>query len=374
LINLKLLGTTTLGTSGTSDLLSLGASGTYSTGALDQEWFRVDNAGGILANGTWDGANDIVGAGTIPATGDGTRLMWYPAKGAFRAGFTNGGRWDDANVGDGSFAAGSMNQASGLDSFAFGLRNVVTAKGSGAFGDLNTVSGIDSYAFGNLNSIAGNNSLVNGSNNTMTSGATSGATALGINHTIGVTQGFAIGERATITNNRAMVISLGSSFGVPTNDAGAATLTVRAANGIYLGTNTGTPAIGGGHFIETSTGAYLTSGGTWTNSSDRNLKENFRDVDGDEVLRKLAAMPITTWNYRKESNRTRHLGPMAQDFFAAFALGDSDRSISTVDEGGVALAAAKALNARVNALEQENADLRQRLERLEKILLDNARQ
>ncbi|HEV2761705.1 MAG TPA: hypothetical protein VGV38_01825, partial [Pyrinomonadaceae bacterium] len=52
LVNLKLVGTATLGTSGTSDLLSLSASGTYSTGSLDKEWFRVDNAGGILALGT----------------------------------------------------------------------------------------------------------------------------------------------------------------------------------------------------------------------------------------------------------------------------------------------------------------------------------
>src|SRR3712207_8980134 len=62
---------------------------TYSTGALDQEWFRVDNAGGILALGTYDGENEVVGVGTIPAEGNGTRLMWYGAKAAFRAGFVN---------------------------------------------------------------------------------------------------------------------------------------------------------------------------------------------------------------------------------------------------------------------------------------------
>jgi hypothetical protein len=128
--------------------------------------------------------------------------------------------------------------------------------------------------------------------------------------------------------------------------------------------------------IDTVTGAYLTTGGTWTNSSDRNRKENFRDVGGEEVLRKLANMPVTTWNYRNEPATVRHLGPMAQDFFAAFALGDSDKAISTVDEGGVALAAAKALETRtgtqqqeIDALRQENLELRQRLERLEKLLL-----
>jgi hypothetical protein len=157
---------------------------------------------------------------------------------------------------------------------------------------------------------------------------------------------------------------------VATQDAGSNTLTVRAANGIYLGTSTGTPSITAGHFIETSTGAYLTSGGTWTNSSDRNLKQNFRTVDGEEILGKLLALPITTWNYRNEATSTRHLGPMAQDFRAAFGLGDSEKSISTVDEGGVALAAAKALAVRTKMLEEENAELHRRLERLEKLLLD----
>jgi hypothetical protein len=87
-------------------------------------------------------------------------------------------------------------------------------------------------------------------------------------------------------------------------------------------------------------------------------------------------MPITTWSYRNESPAVRHLGPMVQDFYAAFALGDSDKAISTVDEGGVALAAAKVLEMRIrtqqqeiDALRAENAELRQRLERLEKLLL-----
>ena len=353
LVNLKLIGVTTLGTSGTTDLLSLSASGTYSTGTFDQEWFRVDNAGGILARGTWNGATDTVGVGTIPATGDGTRLMWYPAKGAFRFGFTSGGGWDDANIGHGSFAAGSNNRASGLESFAFGETNVVDGVQSAAFGKFNTVSGLNSWAFGNQNNIAGNNTLVNGSNATVTSTASSGSTALGINHTISAAQGFAIGERATITNSRAVVVSLGSSFGVATTDAGPNTLTVRAANGIFLGTNTGTPVITAGHFIETSTGAFLTSGGAWTNSSDRNLKEDFETVDGEGLLRKLSSVPMTTWKYRIEKSGIRHLGPMAQDFYSAFGLGDSDRAITTVDEGGVALAAAQALAARTNALGQE---------------------
>jgi hypothetical protein len=377
LINLKLNGgASTLGTSGTSDLLSLSAAGTYSSGTLDMEWFRVDNAGGVLAQGTWDGENEIVGVGTIPYTGNGTRMMWYGAKGAFRAGYTNNGSWDDANVGQGSFAAGMNNRASGRLSTAFGNANVVSGIQSTAFGGSNTVSGANSFATGSLNTVSGNNSFAHGSQNTIGSSANSGAFVMGLLSQANASQAYSIGERATVSNTRAMVISLGPSFGVATNDAGTSTLTIRAANGIYLGTNTGTPSIPSGVFIQTSTGAYLTSTGVWTNTSDRALKENFEEVDGEEILQKIGALPITTWNYRKERH-VRHLGPMAQDFAAAFNLGDSDKSISTVDEGGVAIAGVKALVERsakqqetINELKKENAELKSRLDKLEQLVQD----
>jgi hypothetical protein len=375
LVNLKLVGTTTLGTSGTSDLLSLSASGDYSTGALDQEWFRVDNAGGVLAQGTWDGENEVVGVGTVPAEGNGTRLMWYGAKGAFRAGYTNNGSWDNGNIGQGSFAAGMNNRASGRLSSAFGNSNVVSGTQSVATGSNNTVSGTNSFAHGSLNTISGNNATALGSQNTIGSSANSGAFAFGLLSQANASQAFAIGERATVGSTRAMVISLGPSFGVATNDAGTGTFTVRAANGIYFGTNTGTPSITSGRFIETSTGAYLTSTGVWTNTSDRNVKESFIPVNGEEVLRRLKGVPMTTWKYRADPAGVRHLGPMAQDFAAAFGLGDSDKAISTVDASGVALAAAQALDARTAAqqsrigeLEQQVRQQQEQIDALKKLL------
>ena len=57
----------------------------------------------------------------------------------------------------------------------------------------------------------------------------------------------------------------------------------------------------------------------------------------------LAALPITTWNF-KELHDGRHIGPMAQDFYAAFGLGRSETTITSVDPDGVALAAIQGLN------------------------------
>lgn len=122
-------------------------------------------------------------------------------------------------------------------------------------------------------------------------------------------------------------------------------------------------------------GAATCDGNSWLDTSDRNAKDDFSAVDPLEVLAKVAALPMTEWQYKTTPGLT-HLGPMAQDFHAAFGLnGSDDKHIATVDEGGVALAAIQGLDAKVNdrvkALEAENADLKARLEKLEQII--NAR-
>jgi hypothetical protein len=108
------------------------------------------------------------------------------------------------------------------------------------------------------------------------------------------------------------------------------------------------------HNIDVTDGAYENAG-VWTNSSDRNLKENFADVNGKDLLSKINSMPIQMWNYKADKS-VRHLGPVAQDFYAAFSLGEDDKHISTVDEGGVALAAVQQL---YRMLQQKDAQIQQ---------------
>ena len=113
-------------------------------------------------------------------------------------------------------------------------------------------------------------------------------------------------------------------------------------------------------------------------TSDRNAKENFSAVDVKAMLEKVAALPITQWNF-KEDKATPHVGPMAQDFYSAFKVGPGSSSIATVDADGVALAAIQGLNqkveqrsqdsgVRIQKLEAENAELKQRLEKLEQLM------
>ncbi len=103
---------------------------------------------------------------------------------------------------------------------------------------------------------------------------------------------------------------------------------------------------------------------------DRNKKAGFAPVDVDSVLAKVASLPLTTWHYTNDVAATPHLGPMAQDFHAAFGLGENDKTIATVDADGVALAAIQGLHRKVEVLSLENAELRARLERLEALLLN----
>jgi len=107
--------------------------------------------------------------------------------------------------------------------------------------------------------------------------------------------------------------------------------------------------------------ATLSNGGTWTNASSRSYKENFTAVNGLDVLSRLVALPIMTWDYIGSSEGS-HMGPVAEDFKASFGLAGDGKSISTVDADGIALAAIQGLNAK---LESENAALRARLDALE---------
>ncbi len=116
---------------------------------------------------------------------------------------------------------------------------------------------------------------------------------------------------------------------------------------------------------------------SWT--SDRNKKENFQQVEGEEVLTKIRRLSLTSWNYiGQDAKQFRHYGPMAQEFFAAFghdAVGTigTPTTLTSGDLDGILMVAAQALEKRtleqkkgINALRGENAYLKARLEAVER--------
>jgi hypothetical protein len=110
---------------------------------------------------------------------------------------------------------------------------------------------------------------------------------------------------------------------------------------------------GGGNIIMTldASGNLRTTTGTIASLSDRTAKADFAPVNPQAVLARVSALPLTTWRYKTADASQRHIGPMAQDFYAAFNVGLDDKSICVVDEGGVALAAIQGLNQKVDEKE-----------------------
>ena len=144
----------------------------------------------------------------------------------------------------------------------------------------------------------------------------------------------------------------------------------RGSRYVYIG------PINAGNTISTWNGARLTDGGVWSNASDRNRKTDFREINPRAVLETLAVLPVREWRYTNEDASVKHLGPVAQEFRAAFGLGTDDKSIGTIDADGVALAAILGLIPKVEEQrtelkqkETEITDLKQRLDALEKLLL-----
>ena len=103
------------------------------------------------------------------------------------------------------------------------------------------------------------------------------------------------------------------------------------------------------HYAEFRGIVYATA---FTVSSDRKLKTDFENIDEQKILAGVAALPITRWSFTN-SPTDRHIGPMAQDFFAAFGGQDAEH-ISLGDETAVALAAIKGLN---TVVEQKDAEI-----------------
>jgi hypothetical protein len=349
----------------------------------------VDGVGAFVGGGGYDGSTTAGNQALAPAStiggGYGNLITSTASYATVGGGSINTASGQDATVGggagntasgkDATVGGGSHNTASGQSAVVGGGGAYVPGfdLGNTASGDWSTVGGgWDNTATMTATTIGGGESnlvtatygTIGGGRNITVTGDYA-AVPGGANNAAQGNYSFAAGRQATAAHNGSFVWSdSGSSVTSQRNDQflvqanGGALFQDRTGLWVEMVWDTSKP-------ISTSTGAYLSSGGTWTNSSDRNKKENFEPVDEQDVLARLAEIPITTWNFKAEDPSVRHLGPMAQDFYAAFGLGDSDTSIGTLDADGVSLAAIQALHEQNQALQAENAELRDRVDGLE---------
>lgn len=157
---------------------------------------------------------------------------------------------------------------------------------------------------------------------------------------------------------------------------------IRAGGGVGINTNNPTGvSLTIGTDTTNGNGAYVSNGGAWTNGSSRSFKEAFATVDVGATLEKVLTLPVQTWFYKNDREEGRHMGPVAEDFAQTFALGNNEKYIATVDEGGVALAAIQGLYQKVDdenrKLKATNAALQDQLDdvlaRLAKLESSNRR-
>jgi trimeric autotransporter adhesin len=255
-----------------------------------------------------------------------------------------------ATVGGGQRNSSSSNYATvggGVGNTSSGYRATVGGGHSNtSSSDLATVGG----GYGNTSS--GECATVGGGSGNSSSNSCATVPG-GFENTAGGNRSFAAGNRAQALHDGAFVWGDSTDACVASTDANS--WTVRASGGVRFFSDT-----------NATVGAYLPPGGNGFNPmSDRNVKENFKPVDPRGVLEKVSRLPVTEWTLISQPGSIRHIGPMAQDFQAAFGVGEDDRHISTSDADGVALAAIQGLNqlvkekdARIERLEKDVAELK----------------
>jgi hypothetical protein len=280
-----------------------------------------------------------------------------------------GGGYNRANGGYATVAGGQGNSAlSGTAAVGGGKFNVARGMNSAiAGGKYNTAAGYCSAVGGGVDNVA--ESIY-----TTVSGG-SGNTASGSYSTVaGGFANVAAGDYAVVGGGRRNFATGEASFAAGTyaraGHAGCFVWSDSAANEAESVYTTGSSqfrvrARGGAWFFsnpEMTAGVYLAAGSnSWASACDSANKENFRPVNRRELLERLAALPVQNYKMKDQNDGTRHIGPVAQDFRAAFGVGENGTSINMADADGVLLAAVQALYEQNQTLSGRVAELEARL-------------
>jgi hypothetical protein len=332
--------------------------------------------------------NGNINSSYTPVFGSGSKMLYYPSLGAFRAGYVDSNQWDSANVGKYSMALGFNNKVR-FSSFSSGSDNEVVDC-SIAIGRKNKAMGIGNYPGGS--SVALGDSCWSTSQRSVTIGK----------NNVGANSDYVIGYNNIANGGISVCIGANcKSAGARTLAMGYYAYAMRVGSFAYADASSTTPlsttinhqflvrASGGVVFYTdtlNSMGVVLNPGsGSWSTVSDRTKKENILPVDYEIILNNIDKLKIKSWNYISQPKDIRHIGPMAQDFHALFGIGENNITISTGDIDGVILAGIKAVSARVNKMENlyqfdllkqrivefDNSKLNERLDAIEEAINKN---
>ncbi len=284
-----------------SGLFGLGTNVTTPRAQLE-----VGGLNGFLATGTYNN-------GTALSLGAGDRMHWYPRKGAFRAGAAETSYWDDANI--------------GIYSIAMGYRPRATAQHSVAIGAFSKAIGDYSLALGNYAYASGIRAI-----------------AIGTQVYASGTYSIALGAGADTNFDDGSFVFGDNTYFQTAYSAQENSMTMRFNGGYRLWTS----------FPDSVAGVYMRHAQSgWSNYCNRNLKENFEQVDGEQILEKIKTIPLTKWNYKADEGKEKYIGPMAQDFYAAFQLNGTDSlGINSISIDGINMVGVQALEKRTSAMQK----------------------
>jgi trimeric autotransporter adhesin len=331
-------------------------------------------AGTVAGGGTSTHPNAVtdscgtIGGGSGNVVGDGTSTPGVGACATVAGGIANTASDSNATVGGGTSNTASAEEAT----VGGGAGNIAGSEyATVAGGDFNTAGDHGSVG-GGQNNVAGDHATVAGGSGNVASG-TEATVAGGTSNAASGQLSFAAGTRAKASHAGSFVWS--DSAGLDFPSTGSNQFNVRAT-GDAVNTPT-TPAVRFVTAIDGTTGDPTAGvqldpgGGSWSSLSDRDSKANFAAVDPIDILARLADIPIETWNYKSQKSSIRHIGPTAQDFYAAFHVGEDNRHIDTIDSEGVSLVAIQGVyrmmrsqQRQITALQRQNALLAAELAKL----------
>jgi len=123
------------------------------------------------------------------------------------------------------------------------------------------------------------------------------------------------GDTGYILHNRASTLTIGAGS--------VDRLTIDRNGNVGFGVSRPT------HPIEMASGAHVTAGGVWTNSSSRQRKENIAELSVEEALQALADLQPVQFRYKNDAEES-YVGFIAEDVPDLVAM-DDRQSLSAMD-------------------------------------------
>jgi len=342
------------------------ASGSYATisGGTINAALEVNAAVGGGSGNTASERHTFIGGGTsntasglASVTAGGVYNASLAAYAAVGGGISNAAKAREAVV-----AGGAGNTAEGEDStIAGGLNNRISD-------NYGTIAGGRANQAGNAGPGTGDAAYasVGGGDSNQASGAYSVVPG-GAFNSAGGAFSLAAGRRAKVQGSHAGAMVFADATDLDFHSQAGNEFAVRATGGARWVTAVGAHG-------DSIAGVRLAGGsGAWESLSDARAKKNFAPIDPQEILKKVADLPLMSWSYLTQPSSIRHLGPTSQDFKAAFGLGEDETFISTVDADGVALAAIQGLYRQIGCMERQLAAYEERMRTMEALIRDQQR-